>query len=64
MLIRSYVFVPNHKKVNGTFYWINPKYNATVYGNKIIATHGTLDEEDTNQLLQNFIQPYFSDDNT
>ncbi len=64
VLIRSYEFVPNYEKVTGTFYWINPKYNATVYGDKVIATHGTLDEEDTNLLLQNFIQPHFSDDNT
>ncbi len=52
VLIRSYEFVHNYEKVTGTFYWINPKYNATVYGDKVIATHGTLDEEDTNQYFK------------
>jgi hypothetical protein len=61
ILVRSYEAVPHYQKVEQTFYWISPKYNAHFFGNKIIATHSRLDEDETKRLIQNFIRPCFND---
>ena len=59
VFIRSYSFVPYYKKVQDTFYWINPKFNVKRCGNKLFATDSKLDSDRTCQLLKSVTLPEF-----
>ena len=62
VFIRSYKFVSNYKQIPNTFFWVNPKYNATTYGNKIIAIDGEKDDTQFYQILKPFISVDYKTD--
>ena len=55
VFIRSYKFVSNFKQIPNTFFWVNPKYNAITYGNKLIAIDGEKDDIQMDEILKQFI---------
>ena len=55
VFIRSYKFVSNFKQIPDTFYWVNPKYTAITYGNKLIAVDGEKDDIERDIILRQFI---------
>lgn len=59
IFIRSYSYVPHYVKIPDTFYWVNPKYNATNYEQKLFATDCNLHGYETSRLLVSIIPPKF-----
>lgn len=57
-IIHSYSCVSNYKRIEETFYFINPAFNCVHYKDKIIAYPTLLAEETVNTILGYLLLPH------